>query len=72
MNKQDNPKFEFYVLNYDPNTKKLLITTYLIILLFMKKHLKRLKNIGRIQLNIITVITFQMKILISMDLKAFV
>lgn len=24
MNKQDNPKFEFYVLNYDPNTKKVI------------------------------------------------
>ena len=24
MNKQDNPKFEFYVLNYDSNAKKVI------------------------------------------------
>lgn len=24
MNKQNKPKFEFYVLNYDPNTKKVI------------------------------------------------
>lgn len=24
MNKQDNPKFEFYVLNYDSNAKKVV------------------------------------------------